>query len=195
MFTGIITDIGTVKSVTKGGDTRVEIETSYDTSTIDLGASIACAGACLTVIETGQDWFAIEASRETIDKTTLGRWQKGHRVNLERALKAGDELGGHIVTGHVDGLGEVLTISPDGDSIRIQFRAPAELSSSIATKGSITVDGVSLTVNETGGQDFGVNLIPHTQQNTTLGVLKPGQPVNLEIDLLARYVARALGKE
>jgi riboflavin synthase len=195
MFTGIITDIGTVKSVTKGGDTRVEIETSYDTSTIDLGASIACAGACLTVIETGQDWFAIEASRETIDKTTLGRWQKGHRVNLERALKAGDELGGHIVTGHVDGLGEVLTISPDGVSIRIQFRAPAELSSSIATKGSITVDGVSLTVNETGGQDFGVNLIPHTQQNTTLGVLKPGQPVNLEIDLLARYVARALGKE
>ncbi|MGA0395153.1 MAG: riboflavin synthase, partial [Rhodospirillales bacterium] len=122
MFTGIITDIGTVKYVTKGGDTRVEIETSYDTSTIDLGASIACAGACLTVIETGQDWFAIEASRETIDKTTLGRWQKGHRVNLERALKAGDELGGHIVTGHVDGLGEVLTISPDGDSIRIQFR-------------------------------------------------------------------------
>lgn len=195
MFTGIITDIGIVSAIHKDGDTRIKVSTHYDTSSIDLGASIACAGTCLTVIETGADWFAVQASAETLSKTTLGTWQDNTRINLERALQAGDELGGHLVSGHVDGVGEVTAISPDGDSVRVSFEAPADLMSLIAAKGSITIDGVSLTVNEVSNLSFGVNLIPHTQQITTLGILKEGQRVNLEIDQLARYVARALGKE
>lgn len=195
MFTGIITDIGTVKSVIKSGDTRFDIQTSYDTSTISIGASIACAGTCLTVIETGSDWFAVESSAETLNKTTLGDWQAGTNINLERALKAGDELGGHLVSGHVDGVGEVIEKETDGDSVRFVFSAPPQLLPYIAQKGSITVDGVSLTVNNVCDESFDVNIIPHTQNNTTLGSLEVGQMVNLEIDLLARYVARALDKE
>ena len=195
MFTGIITDIGTVRAVQKNGDTRVEITTNYDTSTIDLGASIACAGACLTVIENGPDWFAVHASAETLAKTTLGDWQHGTRINLERALKAGDELGGHLVTGHVDEVATISAISPEGDSRRMTIRPSPDLMTAIASKGSIAIDGVSLTVNDVSQQDFSVNIIPHTQQATTLGALEAGQRVNLEIDLLARYVARALGKE
>ncbi len=194
MFTGIITDIGIVRAIQQNGDTRFEISTVYDTAAIDLGASIACAGACLTVIEKKDDWFAVQASRETLAKTTLGDWQIGTKLNLERALKAGDELGGHLVTGHVDDVATVSSITPAGESLCMTFTPPPELMTAIASKGSITIDGVSLTVNELSKQDFAVNLIPHTQQNTTLGALITGQRVNLEIDLLARYVARALGK-
>ena len=195
MFTGIITDIGTVRAVQQNGDTRVEIVTSYDTATIDLGASIACAGACLTVIESGPDWFAVQASAETLSKTTLGDWQQGTRINLERALKAGDELGGHLVSGHVDDVATVSDIAAEGESRCVTIKASPDLMTAIASKGSITIDGVSLTVNNVSQQAFNINLIPHTQQVTTLGSLEVGQRVNLEIDLLARYVARALGKD
>jgi riboflavin synthase len=190
MFTGIITDIGTVRSVTRAGDTRFEIETAYDLATVDLGASIACNGCCLTVIEKGRDWFAIQASSETLSKTTLGDWTKGTRINLERALKIGDELGGHIVSGHVDGLGEIVSIRPEGDSTRFRFRVPNELARFIAPKGSVAIDGTSLTVNEVEGREFGVNIIPHTQAVTTWGSMVEGQRVHIEIDMLARYVAR-----
>lgn len=190
MFTGIITDIGTVRAVTKAGDTRFEIATSYDLATVDLGASIACNGCCLTVIEKGQGWFAIEASAETLSKTTLGGWNAGTRINLERALKIGDELGGHIVSGHVDGIGEILSITPEGDSKRFRIRVPGALARMIAPKGSVAVDGTSLTVNEVESDVFGVNIIPHTQAVTTWGKMVAGQPVNIEIDMLARYVAR-----
>lgn len=190
MFTGIITDIGTVRTITKAGDTRFEITTAYDLSTVDMGASIACNGCCLTVIEKGPDWFAIQASAETLSKTTLGGWRQGTRVNLERAMKIGDELGGHIVSGHVDGLGEIVSITPDGDSKRFRFRVPHELARFIAPKGSVAVDGTSLTVNEVEGNVFGVNIIPHTQAVTTWGSMAEGQRVNIEIDMLARYVAR-----
>jgi riboflavin synthase len=195
MFTGIITDIGAVRAVTPNGDTRFEIATRYDTATIALGASIACAGACLTVIETGPDWFAVQASGETLSATTLGTWRAGTDVNLERALKAGDELGGHIVSGHVDGVATVTAVTSEGDSLRLKIAPPDGLMATIAAKGSVTLDGVSLTVNEAGSLDFGVNLIPHTQKTTTLGALKPGDRVNLEIDPLARYVARSLGRD
>ena len=190
MFTGIITDIGTIRSVTRAGDTRFEIVTSYDLATVALGASSACNGCCLTVIEKGKDWFAIQASAETLSKTTLGQWTQGTRINLERALKIGDELGGHIVSGHVDGLGEILSITPEGGSQRFSFRVPDALARFIAPKGSVAIDGTSLTVNEVEGNKFGVNIIPHTQAVTTWGAMVEGQRVNIEIDMLARYVAR-----
>ena len=193
MFTGIITDIGTVKAVIRRGDTRFDIRTAYDLATVDMGASIACNGCCLTVIDKGPDWFAIEASAETLSKTTLGNWKQGTRINLERALRVGDELGGHIVSGHVDGVGEIVSIAPDGDSQRFRFRVPAALARFIAPKGSVAVDGTSLTVNEVEGCKFGVNIIPHTQAVTTWGLARPGQAVNIEIDMLARYVARLSG--
>lgn len=193
MFTGIITDIGTVKAVIRRGDTRFDIRTAYDLATVDMGASIACNGCCLTVIDKGPDWFAIEASAETLSKTTLGNWKQGTRINLERALRVGDELGGHIVSGHVDGVGKIVSITPDGDSQRFRFRVPAALARFIAPKGSVAVDGTSLTVNEVEGCEFGVNIIPHTQAVTTWGLARPGQAVNIEIDMLARYVARLSG--
>lgn len=191
MFTGIVTDIGRVRSVRQTErDRRYEIETAFDTSGIDLGASISHAGCCLTVTEKGGGWFAVEVSGETLSKTTLGGWAEGDRVNLERAAKLGDELGGHIVSGHVDGLGRVVAIEPEGGSHRVHIEAPPPLHRYIAPKGSITVDGVSLTVNGVEGQRFEVNIIPHTWQATTLGALNPGDAVNLEIDMLARYLAR-----
>ncbi|MDP3405835.1 MAG: riboflavin synthase [Brevundimonas sp.] len=191
MFTGIITDIGRVRSVAQTArDRRYEVETRWDVSGIDLGASISHSGCCLTVVEKGEGWFAVEVSGETLDKTTLGRWAAGTPVNLERATKVGDELGGHIVSGHVDGLGTVIAITPEGGSHRITIEAPAPLHRFIAAKGSITVDGVSLTVNTVEGQRFGLNIIPHTWDATTLGRLQVGDAVNLEIDMLARYLAR-----
>ena len=191
MFTGIVTDIGRVRSVRQTErDRRYEIETAWDTSGIDLGASISHAGCCLTVTEKGPGWFAVEVSGETLSKTTLGDWREGDRVNLERAAKLGDEMGGHVVSGHVDGLGRVVSVTPDGGSHRIQIEAPEPLHRYIAPKGSITVDGVSLTVNAVDDRLFGLNIIPHTWEATTLGGLKPGDAVNLEIDMLARYLAR-----
>ena len=195
MFTGIITDIGRVRSVAQppagsGRDRRYEVETAWDVSGIDLGASISHAGVCLTVVEKGEGWFAVEVSGETLDKTTLGGWVAGAPVNLERATKVGDELGGHIVSGHVDGLGTVVEITPEGGSHRMVVEAPEPLHRFIAAKGSITVDGVSLTVNSVDGRRFGLNIIPHTWEATTLGGLTVGSAVNLEIDMLARYLAR-----
>jgi riboflavin synthase len=191
MFTGIVTDIGNVRSVRETErDRRYEIETAWDTSRIDIGASISHGGCCLTVTEKGPGWFAVEVSGETLSKTTLGTWREGDPVNLERAAKLGDELGGHIVSGHVDGLGRVVSVTPDGGSHRIDIEAPTPLHRFIAPKGSITVDGVSLTVNAVDGQVFGLNIIPHTWEATTLGGLKAGDAVNLEIDMLARYLAR-----
>ena len=191
MFTGIVTDIGRVRSVRQTArDRRYEIETAWDTATIDLGASISHAGCCLTVTETGPGWFAVEVSGETLSKTTLGGWSEGGRINLERAARLGDEMGGHIVSGHVDGLGEVVSVTPEGGSWRVEIAAPEPLHRYIAAKGSITVDGVSLTVNTVEGRVFGVNVIPHTLEATTLSDLKPGSRVNLEIDMLARYLAR-----
>lgn len=195
MFTGIVTDIGRVREVRETDrDRRYEIETAWDTADIDLGASVSHAGCCLTVVEKGQDerggWFAVEVSEETLSKTTLGAWKAGDGVNLERAAKLGDEMGGHVVSGHVDGLGRVVSITPEGGSHRIEVEAPAPLHRYIAAKGSITVDGVSLTVNAVAGQVFSLNIIPHTWEATTLGRLNPGDPVNLEIDMLARYLAR-----
>ena len=191
MFTGIVTDIGRVRKVEQTArDRRYEVETVWDTSGIDLGASISHAGCCLTVTEKGPGWFAVEVSGETLSKTNLGDWTEGHRVNLERAAKLGDELGGHIVSGHVDGLGKVVSVTPEGGSHRIEIQAPVPLHRFIAPKGSITVDGVSLTVNAVEGQVFGLNIIPHTWDATTLGGLKAGDVVNLEIDMLARYLAR-----
>lgn len=191
MFTGIITDIGRVRSVqATGRDRRYEIETAFDVASIDLGASISHAGCCLTVVQKADGWFAVEVSGETLSKTTLGSWAAGARVNLERAAKLGDELGGHIVSGHVDGVGRVVSITPEGGSHRVVIEAPAPLHRYIAAKGSITVDGVSLTVNTVEDRQFGLNIIPHTWEATTLGALKTNDPVNLEIDMLARYLAR-----
>ena len=191
MFTGIVTDIGRVRSVRHTDrDRRYEIETVWDTASIDLGASISHAGCCLTVTEKGEGWFAVEVSGETLSKTKLGDWAEDTRVNLERAARLGDELGGHIVSGHVDGLGEVISITPEGGSHRIVMEAPAPLHRFIAPKGSITVDGVSLTVNGVQERRFDLNIIPHTWDATTLGGLKVGDKVNLEIDMLARYLAR-----
>lgn len=191
MFTGIITDIGRVRRVDQTErDRRYEIETVWDVSGIDMGASISHAGCCLTVVEKGEGWFAVEVSDETLSKTTLGSWDEGSRVNLERAARLGDEMGGHVVSGHVDGLGRVVSIEPVGGSHRIVVEAPAPLHRYIAAKGSITVDGVSLTVNAVEGRSFDLNIIPHTWEATTLGALKVGDAVNLEIDMLARYLAR-----
>ena len=191
MFTGIVTDVGRVRAVRETNrDRRYEIETAYDVATIDMGASISHAGCCLTVVEKGEGWFAVEVSAETLSKTTLDRWTEGHLVNLERAARLGDEMGGHIVSGHVDGLGEVLSVEPEGGSHRIRIRAPRPLHRLIAPKGSITVEGVSLTVNAVEDDVFGLNIIPHTWEVTTLGEMKPGYRVNLEIDMLARYLAR-----
>ncbi|HEY0836775.1 MAG TPA: riboflavin synthase [Azospirillum sp.] len=195
MFTGIITDIGRVKAVESDGDTRFTIETAFDTETVAIGASIANNGVCLTVIDKGPGWFAVQASAETLSKTTLGGWRPGARVNLERAMRLGDELGGHIVSGHVDGVATVADVRPDGESRRLTFEAPANLAKYVASKGSVAIDGVSLTVNEVDGARFGVNIIPHTQVATTFGDLKPGDRVNMEIDMLARYVARLVGQE
>lgn len=194
MFTGIITDIGEVIDVSraKGGDTRLRIRTGYDLSRVDIGASIACAGACLTVTEKHVEdgWFAADVSAETLSKTTLGDWTAGRRLNLERSLRVGDELGGHIVTGHVDGVAEVTETRAEGDSTRVTLRAPDALAPFIAAKGSVALDGCSLTVNDVDGAAFGVNLIPHTKQWTTFGDLAAGSRLNIEIDVLARYVAR-----
>lgn len=190
MFTGIVTDVGRVKRIEKAGDTRFTIETQYDTGDILIGASIACAGPCLTVVDKDKGWFAVDASAETLSKTTLGIWKEGTTVNLERALRVGDEMGGHIVTGHVDGVAEVISIAPEGDSRRFVLEVPKSFAKYVAPKGSLTLDGVSLTVNEVDGNRFGVNIIPHTQTATTLGALKPGDRVNFEIDVLARYVDR-----
>ena len=191
MFTGIVTDVGRVKSVRDTNrDRRFEIETAFDTATIDLGASISHAGCCLTVVEKGPGWFAVEVSGETLSLTTLSDWTEGRSVNLERAAKVGDELGGHIVSGHVDGVGEVISIESEGGSHRVRVRVPKPLHRFIAPKGSITVEGVSLTVNEVEDDVFGVNLIPHTWDVTTLGRLEVASRVNLEIDMLARYLAR-----
>jgi riboflavin synthase len=192
MFTGIITDLGRVRRIDRSGEARFEIETAYDTATIPQGASIACNGCCLTVIETGPDWFAVQVSAESLSKTTMGRWVEGSRVNLERALALGAELGGHIVSGHVDGTATVTDRRPDGDSTRFVFEVPEDLKGYIAGKGSVALDGVSLTVNEVEDRTFGVNIIPHTLSVTTFGGLTVGDAVNLEIDMLARYVARLL---
>ena len=195
MFTGIITDIGTVSNITDRGDRRFDIETCFDPETIDIGASIACSGVCLTVVKRGttkegKNWFGVEASKETLDVTTAHAWQVGSRLNLERALCLGDELGGHIVSGHVDGIAEIISITPEGDSQRFTFRVPQELSKFVAAKGSVTLDGTSLTVNSVSGAEFGVNIISHTQSVTTWGQMRIGDQLNFEIDVLARYVAR-----
>jgi len=190
MFTGIITDVGTVAAVTRGGDMRARIETGYDTAAIEIGASIASDGVCLTVVDLGPGWYEVDISAETLSKTNLGGWAVGARVNLERALKVGDELGGHIVSGHVDGVAQVVSVAVEGGSTRVQLRAPDELAKFIAPKGSVALNGTSLTVNEVEGNVFGVNLIAHTREVTTWGGVAQGDAVNLEIDTLARYVAR-----
>lgn len=191
MFTGIVTDVGKVRAVRDTDrDRRFEIETAFDLATVEIGASIAHAGCCLTVVEKGRNWFAVEVSGETLDHTTLGEWTAGRAVNLERSARVGDELGGHIVSGHVDGVGEIISIVSEGGSHRVKVRVPRPLHRYIAPKGSIAVEGVSLTVNEVEDDVFGVNLIPHTWEVTTLGRLSVGSKVNLEIDMLARYLAR-----
>lgn len=198
MFTGIIREVGTLLSRREAGDTYLRIACQRAPETIEIGASIACNGICLTVMETGttpgpddgRHWFEVAASAETKNKTTLGAWQPGQRINLEPALRLGDELGGHIVSGHIDGVGEIAAIRAEGDSHRLTLRAPEALARFIASKGSICVDGISLTVNEVEGASFGVNIIPHTWSVTSLAGAEPGGQVNLEIDLLARYVAR-----
>jgi riboflavin synthase len=197
MFTGIITDIGTVRSAESRGDLRLAIGCGYDMATIDLGASIACSGVCLTVVDKGGDWFAVDVSAETQARTAAAMWREGARLNLERALRLGDELGGHLVIGHVDAVGEVIDITADGDSSRLGVRVPKALGAMIAPKGSVTLDGVSLTVNEVqahegGGLDFAVNIIPHTAQQTTLSEVSPGRQLNVEVDVLARYIERIL---
>lgn len=199
MFTGIVTDVGKISAIEQKGDTRYVIETSYDPATIALGASIMCDGCCLTVVEKGtmnnSNWFAVDASKETLDCTSLADWTEGRRINLERALKVGDELGGHIVSGHVDCVAEITEIRNEGDSKRFTFRVPTSQRLFIAPKGSVTLSGTSLTVNEVEGDTFGVNIIPHTQEVTTWGHAKVGDKVNLEIDVLARYVARLTQKD
>lgn len=194
MFTGIITDIGTVRTAQQRGDLRLIIGCAYDMQGVALGASIACSGVCLTVVDKGPDWFAVDLSAETVSCTAQGAWAEGRALNLERALKVGDELGGHIVTGHIDGIGEVTHLAREGDSHRVRVRVPSEMAPFVAAKGSITVDGVSLTVNDvlddSGSTTFGLNIIPHTWDVTTFGHLAEGQAVNLEIDVLARYLSR-----
>jgi riboflavin synthase len=193
MFTGIVTDIGRIVETKVTGDLRARIATRYDVAGIDIGASIACDGVCLTVVALGggtEGWFEVEISAETVSKTNLSGWASGYRVNLERALRVGDELGGHIVSGHVDGLAEVIAVRPEGGSVRVRFRAPETLARFIAPKGSVALNGTSLTVNEVEGAEFGVNFIPHTQSVTTWDAVAVGDRVNLEVDTMARYVAR-----
>jgi riboflavin synthase len=197
MFTGIVTDIGRVRAAVPANssvDTRFEIDTKFTLEEIAIGASICCAGACLTVVQKGQGWFAVDASAETLDRTILSGWRPGVPVNLERPLRMGDELGGHIVSGHVDGVAMVVERRPDNGSVRFVFELDRELGRYIAPKGSVALDGVSLTVNEVEDRDgrtrFGVNIIPHTQENTTFGACQPGMRVNVEVDMLARYVSR-----
>jgi riboflavin synthase len=200
MFTGIVTDVGQVAAVERRGDLRARIATGYEVEALAIGASVACAGVCLTVVDRGREagagaeggrgWFDVDVSAETLSRTNLGGWAPGVRVNLERALRVGDELGGHIVSGHVDGMAEVLAVIEEGGSTRVTFRAPPELARFIAPKGSVALDGTSLTVNEVEGASFGINFIPHTKEVTTWGETRPGDRVNLEIDTLARYVAR-----
>ncbi|MFT6675910.1 MAG: riboflavin synthase [Sulfitobacter sp.] len=192
MFTGIITDVGSIVALEQEGDLRARIKTGYDTAGIDMGASIASDGVCLTVVGLGADWYEVQISAETVAKTNIGGngWHPGKRVNLERALKVGDELGGHIVSGHVDGVAEVVAMQEEGDSTRVTLRAPKDLARFIAPKGSVALNGTSLTVNDVEGCDFGINFIPHTKEVTTWGDVKTGDMINLEIDTLARYVAR-----
>jgi len=194
MFTGIITDVGEVRKLERKGDMRVEINTRYITSEIDLGASISCSGVCLTVIEKGESWFAVEASAETFERTTIGEWEVGTKINTERALKLGEELGGHIVSGHVDGVAKITSTKVEGDSKRFEFEVPEDLKLFISEKGSVALDGVSLTVNNVSGSIFGVNIISHTQNHTTFSEKSLNDKVNLEIDMLARYVSRLLEK-
>jgi riboflavin synthase len=194
MFTGIITDVGTIEAVEPRGDLRVRIACGYDMATVDLGASIACSGVCLTVVDRGHGWFAVDVSGETQSRTAPGMWSPGNRLNLERALKLGDELGGHIVTGHVDDLGFVASAASEGDSVRFSIRAPERLAPYLSEKGSIAINGISLTINSiedrSDGAYFGVNVIPHTRNHTAM--FDVGDGVNLEIDILARYVGRML---
>lgn len=196
MFTGIVTDVGTVRSAEQRGDLRLVIATSYDLDTVDLGASISCSGVCLTVVDKGEDWFSVDVSGETLSKTAADHWQKGAKINLERALRLGEELGGHIVTGHVDAVAEVVDVVSEGDSKRFAICISDELAGMIAPKGSITLDGVSLTVNTVEDADdtllFSVNIIPHTAQHTTFGALEVGRQLNVEVDVLARYLDRIL---
>lgn len=192
MFSGIVTDVGRVRSVESCGDTRIVVATAYDTATIEVGASVCCSGACLTVVATGGDWFAVDVSAETLARTTLGEWQAGRRINLERSLRVGDEVGGHFVLGHVDSVSELRAAADEGDSRRLEFSIPDGLDRLIAAKGSVALDGVSLTVNEVTGESFGVNIVPHTRRATTLGEARAGQLVNLEVDTIARYLARQM---
>jgi riboflavin synthase len=197
MFTGIVTDIGTVRKAEQRGDLRLRIACGYDMAGVELGASIACSGVCLTVVDKGDTWFAVDVSGETQSRTAAGQWREGSKLNLERSLRLGDELGGHIVTGHVDAVAEVVGVCPDGDSVRLGLSVPRELGSMIAPKGSVALDGVSLTVNEVreaedGRTHFAVNIIPHTAQHTTLHDIVPGRQFNVEVDVLARYVDRML---
>jgi riboflavin synthase len=194
MFTGIVTDVGRVRAVERHADTRIAIDTAYDTATIAIGASIACAGACLTVVDKGEGWFAVDASAETLARTTSDQWRAGTPVNLERPLRVGDELGGHFVSGHVDGTAVVRERKAEGASLRLTVEVPAAFARFLAPKGSIALDGVSLTINEVDGSRLRVNIIEHTARHTTLGGLQPGDRVNLEIDLLARYLARLAGE-
>lgn len=192
MFTGLITDVGRVRSIVKDGDTRISIETAYAMESVDMGASIACSGVCLTVTEKGSNWFVVDASEETLSCTTVGGWRENTAINLERPLTLADELGGHLVFGHVDGVAEITDRRDEGDSVRFTVKPPAELARFIAPKGCVALDGVSLTVNEVEDPTFGVNIIPHTAENTSFGGLAPGDSVNIEVDMLARYVARLL---
>lgn len=194
MYTGIISDVGTVRAIEDRGDTRFEVATAWETADIDLGASVACSGPCFTVTAKDAGWFAFTASAETLARTTLGSWRVGRRVNLERSLRLGDELGGHFVAGHVDGVAEIEERREEGDSIRFVISAPAELMRFVARKGSVCLDGVALTVNEVEADRFGVNIIPHTQEATTFGGARAGDLLNMEIDMLARYVARLVAK-
>jgi riboflavin synthase len=192
MFTGIITDLGRIKRLSRGAILDLTIATAYDTLEIPIGASIACCGACLTVVAVEAGAFSVQASAETLACTTLGDWEEGTLVNLERPLRLGDELGGHLVLGHVDGVARIVERRPEAESVRFLFEAPEELAPFIASKGSVALDGVSLTVNEFSQNRFGVNIIPHTLFCTNFGQAQPGQRMNLEIDLIARYVARLL---
>lgn len=195
MFTGIITDVGRVVEIERRGDLRLTIQTRFDLNSVAMGASIASNGVCLTVVEKLADAYKVDVSAETIALTTVGDWVVGTPLNLERSLKLGDELGGHLVYGHVDGVGEVVSVTPDGDSHRWRFRVPQKLKRFIAAKGSVALNGVSLTVNEVDDDVFGVNIIPHTAEQTTFGLIGPGAKINLEVDMLARYVARLVGKD
>src|SRR6478672_12243187 len=196
MFTGIVTDVGTVRKAEQRGDLRLTIGCGYDMDSVELGASIACSGTCLTVVDKGEDWFAVDLSGETVSRTAADHWREGAKLNLERSLRMGDELGGHIVTGHVDAVGEVADVTAEGDSTRVMIKVPGDLGPMIAPKGSIALDGVSMTVNDVRAADgatlFSVNVIPHTAQNTTLGELTAGGQLNVEVDVLARYIERML---